>query len=329
MQVILTPAAVPDMFGPGINGFKNSTPLPPATQLSAEWFNSVQQEIVNVITGQSIALDALSFDQMKRAIDNYAFADPTVSGSLTIGSGAKLKVQPGGTLECEAGSVAKLATLQTSGLATLNSLAVTNSSSLASATASGTVGISGLLTASGGVDTGSTGNVKAGDLSLYDRGASYSSTAGRLRWDGFSVMIGDGSNARALAAPIRGYDATFTATNAINDTAAVVSVRLAANAKVVIEMSWSASVAVAAANCNYRLKISGIFGTAEPDIYSYYLPNPALGFSFTRVFEWTPTDTFPAVGPETYAFMVRLGRSGVNDLTATAISIRASRDTVA
>jgi hypothetical protein len=306
-------------------------------------------ETVNVILRTGATLDALTFDQMATAIANYNFDNPRVSGTLTISSLGKLVVASGGVLDCVAGSVAKFETVQTSGLATLNSLEVTNASSLASATASGTLGVTGLLTATGGVslpsgaditgsagstvsvetlDTGSSGNVKAGDLSLYDRAASYSPTAGRLRWDGYSVMIGDGSKARALAAPIRGYDATFLATNAIGDTTAVVSVRLAPTAKVVIRMSWSAQVAIAAANCIYRLQVSGIYGTAEPDVYSYYLPNPALGFSFVRVFEWTPTDSFAALGPETYAFLVRLGRSGGNDLTATAISIEATRDTV-
>ena len=133
MQVILTPTSVANMFGPGLNGFASSVPGP-ATQMSAEWFNSAQQEIVNVITGQGLVLDGLQFDQMKRAIDNYAFVDPTITSTLTIPNGASLNVQLGGTLQCDAGSTASFDTLSTSGLATLKSCAVTN-----------------LLTASGGL----------------------------------------------------------------------------------------------------------------------------------------------------------------------------------
>jgi hypothetical protein len=96
MQVILTATAVPDKFGVGLNGFKGSIPpLPPPTELSAEWFDSVQQELVNVIIGQGIALDGLVFDQMKQAIDDYAFADPSITGSLSILNGATLYMAGG------------------------------------------------------------------------------------------------------------------------------------------------------------------------------------------------------------------------------------------
>jgi len=90
------------MFGPGLNGFTDTPP--DKTQLSANWHNSVQQEIVNVITGQGIALDALDFGQMKTAIDNYSFVDPHVSSSLTIDGGAKLLVENLGTIEVQAGA---------------------------------------------------------------------------------------------------------------------------------------------------------------------------------------------------------------------------------
>jgi len=102
MQVILTPTAIPNFFGVGLNGFMGAVPGPP-TDLSAEWFNSVQQEIVNVIIGQGIALDALDFGQMKKALDNYAFVDPVISSSLTIDGGAKLFVESLGVIEVKSG----------------------------------------------------------------------------------------------------------------------------------------------------------------------------------------------------------------------------------
>jgi hypothetical protein len=96
MQVILTPTAVADKFGVGLNGFADSVPGPP-TALSEQWFDSVQMEIVNVIIGQGIALDGLVFDQLKQAIDDYAFVNPSVEagGSLTISNGATLYLAPG------------------------------------------------------------------------------------------------------------------------------------------------------------------------------------------------------------------------------------------
>lgn len=103
MQVILTPTAVPNLFGLGLHGFSNATPI--ATQLSAEWFNHVQMEVVNVIIGQDIALDSMQYDQMKKAIDDYTFGSPTISGTLTIDGGAGIDVTNTAALQLRAGSV--------------------------------------------------------------------------------------------------------------------------------------------------------------------------------------------------------------------------------
>ena len=100
MQVILTPTAVPDLFGPGLNGFKGSIPpLPPPTQLSAEWLNSVQMELVSILLSQGIALDGLQFDQVAQALANWSFA-----GNTKIISGGSLTVQSGATFTCDLGS---------------------------------------------------------------------------------------------------------------------------------------------------------------------------------------------------------------------------------
>jgi hypothetical protein len=107
MQVILTPTAVADKFGAGLNGFAGSVPGPP-TQLSEQWFDSVQMEIVNVILGQGIALDGLVFDQLKQAIDDYSFVDPTISGSLTIDGGATLFVANTALLRVQSGAAVVL-----------------------------------------------------------------------------------------------------------------------------------------------------------------------------------------------------------------------------
>jgi hypothetical protein len=107
MQVILTPTAVADKFGAGLNGFAGSVPGPP-TQLSEQWFDSVQMELVNVILGQGIALDGLVFDQLKQAIDDYSFVDPTISGSLTIDGGATLFVANTALLRVQSGAAVVL-----------------------------------------------------------------------------------------------------------------------------------------------------------------------------------------------------------------------------
>ena len=105
MQVILTPTAVADMFGAGLNGFKGSIPpLPPPTELSAEWFNSMQMEVVNVILGQGIALDGLLFDQLKTAIDDYSFGSPSLTGSMTVESGALITFLNGSASYWDVGS---------------------------------------------------------------------------------------------------------------------------------------------------------------------------------------------------------------------------------
>jgi hypothetical protein len=107
MQVILTPTAVADMFGVGLNGFADSVPGPP-TQLSSNWFNSMQMEIVNMIIGQGIALDGLQFDQLKQAVDDYSFVDPTITGSLTIDGGAFLYVENLGIVQIKSGGVVQV-----------------------------------------------------------------------------------------------------------------------------------------------------------------------------------------------------------------------------
>lgn len=104
MDVIKTPTAVADKFGAGLNGFRSESPGLPATQLSPEFADSVQMEIVNVIISQGIALDDLVFDQMATAIGSYSFANPKVTGSLSIKGGAMLFVENLGTLEMLSGS---------------------------------------------------------------------------------------------------------------------------------------------------------------------------------------------------------------------------------
>jgi hypothetical protein len=90
----------------------------PATAVTTEYLNSVMQEIINVIIGQNIALDGAKFDQLKKAIDDYVFQNPSLAagGTWTIGDGLALaqlviatasaiQVQSGAGLVLNTGSV--------------------------------------------------------------------------------------------------------------------------------------------------------------------------------------------------------------------------------
>src|SRR5690606_4755596 len=98
MQVILTPTAVANMFGPGLHGFKGTTDTPP-TQLSPEWCNSVQMELVNIVLSQGGTLDGLVFDQVATALNSWQW-----SGTPTLLDGAQLFVSDNATVEFESGS---------------------------------------------------------------------------------------------------------------------------------------------------------------------------------------------------------------------------------
>jgi hypothetical protein len=105
VQTILGPNIAADFFGPGLNAFRAQDPmLGPPTAVTTEYLNNVLMEIINVIIGQGIDLDSAQFDQLKKAIDDYTFADPHVSGSLTIDGGAMLFVENLGTIDVQAGA---------------------------------------------------------------------------------------------------------------------------------------------------------------------------------------------------------------------------------
>ncbi len=343
MQVILTPNAVADMFGPGLNGFTGSVPGPP-TELSPEWFNSVQQEIVNVVLGQGIALDGLVFDQLKTAIDNYAFLDPKISSSLIVQNGAALIVNNGGLLQCDPGStvsistdvtiggnldmtshaISNVTTIGTSGLATLNSLSVTT-----------TAVVTGVLTANGGINLagqtlqGSAGSVVDVEKVLPDKieftdmASTYSATAGHMRWNSTALMFSQNSllgKTTAIADPRRGYDATFTTLAAIADTTAEAARVVQQAESVAIEVTFRFEGTSAGSNLNWRIEASGTPGTADIVTDTFVIDLANKGYSFHQTFLWTPTDNFVAPGTKGYTFKVRLGVSA-GTLTAARIAI--------
>lgn len=71
MRRIAGPTAVPDLHGPGKNGFRDGNKPEGilATKLNAEWFNSLQEEVSNVIESEGIALDEDDNAQLLKAIE--------------------------------------------------------------------------------------------------------------------------------------------------------------------------------------------------------------------------------------------------------------------
>jgi hypothetical protein len=70
MHRIDSATAEQDTHGAGKDGFTDGTPpsVPP-TDLTAKWFNAVQEEIANVVEGTGIALSAASSTQLDTALD--------------------------------------------------------------------------------------------------------------------------------------------------------------------------------------------------------------------------------------------------------------------
>lgn len=61
---------VPDLFGPGRAGFQEQVPgVSLATQLTAKWFNQVQESIVRTIEAAGLALSEADMDQFVAALD--------------------------------------------------------------------------------------------------------------------------------------------------------------------------------------------------------------------------------------------------------------------
>lgn len=73
-----------DLFGAGKHGFKAGDPQTgtPATTPGAEWFNAMQEELVNAIEGLGGTLDAAKRDQLKTVLVT-ALAGKAAASSLT------------------------------------------------------------------------------------------------------------------------------------------------------------------------------------------------------------------------------------------------------
>jgi hypothetical protein len=350
MQTILTPTAIPDFFGVGLNGFMGAVPGPP-TQVSAEILNSMMQEIINVIIGQGIALDALQFDQLKKAIDDYTFQHPSLAagGTWTIGDGialAELVIANASAIQVESGAGFVLQTgsvfVVNSGVTlnaadntfvwgtsnandwTINGNVTLGTDGTSAHTVRGTMSVSGILSPTAGVNLGGqTISGTAGSLvdvetlavteiRFDSSGNTLPSVAGRVRWNDtlFTFMDGVG-NIRALDEPVRGYDAVFQSINtSIGNTTASCTRRVKATEPVWIEMSCRRQMN-STVDMNYRIRVTGPLGTLDIMSDSVGTPTANKGLSWHEVFYWTPTDTWPAeTDPQNYTFVVGLGGAG-------------------
>src|SRR5690606_13291474 len=77
MHRIDTSTREKDLFGPGKDGFTGGDPLAakPPTDLSADWFNDVQENIAGVIEGAGIELVKGDSGQLLEAILGIVQAD--------------------------------------------------------------------------------------------------------------------------------------------------------------------------------------------------------------------------------------------------------------
>lgn len=350
MQVILTPTAVPDKFGAGLNGFKGSIPpLPPPTQLSAEWFDSVQMELVNILLSQGIALDGLLFDQIAVALANWTFTGDAViavGGSLTVEGGAT--VASGGSFTCSAGSTftvnSSTPTFGASSEVNIFGDAIIGTDSGNMLTVEATTVVNGTSTFNAIINTlaginlstneieGVVGSIVDVDrvqvttIELDDSDSSFSTTKGHVRLNDTAYMAANGATqTRAIEDPGRGYDASFTTVASLTDTTANTTRRVQENELVWVEMTCRFEIDVVPSDMNYGLKVAGPIGTVVVETDTYRAETAAEGYSMHRVFQWKPTDTWPGeAATQGYSFTLQLGATGGNTLSATNVAIKVS-----
>jgi len=340
MQRISTPTREVDKFGPGKDGFKGGGP-PDATQLEPPWFDNVQEELANVVEGQGEILDGLNLQQVKEAIDDYAFVDPSITGTLTIENGATLDVLAGGTLETDVGSSANInGDMIVGGLGsfTCNGPAdFMNDVTLGDLpgdviTVNGTMVCFAIVNLQAGAFLGSqeieggagsvvdVETVQVSSLELDDTGPS--PLGGHLRFVDTVYMAGHNENVTyAMSIPIRGWDESIGPfPNFINDTTASATRRIQFNEPVWIKISFSYEL-TAIGTGNLWIEITGPLGTVNADISQFRADTANQPYTSVREFLWTPTDDFPLENAtQAYVILVRLGTNAGN-ITAENIGL--------
>lgn len=276
------------MFGPGLNGFKGYIPpLPPPTQVTPEWHNSVQMEIVNVILGQGIPLDGLQFDQMKKALDDYAFVDPHITGSLKIDGGAVLTIDNLALLDVLAGGASVYrngSTLAFEANVTLiasNNTWVWGTSNANDWTINGNVTLgtdaTNMLTVNSEAtfnedvtistatlivptieQTDNSGIIRTGEIRFYaDTNPLFSS--GALQFDGRSLRLGNAVSADVIPVPEDDFVAgDINTVNAIDDTGASVTLSLLIGERCIVQMSSEMANTNVGSTIAIRIEANGV-----------------------------------------------------------------------
>jgi hypothetical protein len=76
-----------NLFGAGKDGFREQVPgVSQATQLTAKWFNQVQESLVRLIEGAGIALSEADFDQFTAAVQWHANTAAAQQIAVVVGA---------------------------------------------------------------------------------------------------------------------------------------------------------------------------------------------------------------------------------------------------
>lgn len=251
----------------------------------------------------------------------------TSLGLLDVANDAvfQLNVEIGGNLDMTSGSISNVTTLGTSGLATLNSASVST-----------TLGVTGVLTATGGISlpsgadaTGTSGStftggtfdaidptgvVKVGELTFYSD-SSPSTTNGVMQWFGRGLTVGLESYARRVAMPVDNYVASPIDTASSTATGASVSVTLVTGDVVYVTASADLTNSGASGSVVvFEIAIGGVNQNSPGN-----LTHPAAGKYITC----SRTVMYTAPATAIYTFVQRYGAtSGTGSCRNSFISVR-------
>jgi len=342
MQVILTPSAVPNLFGPGLNGFRNEVPPDPPTQMSAEWCNSVQMELVNAITDQGYALDSLNYSQLTTALNGWKFSgSPEISSGATlfVRSGGTLQVDPGGSLVTRPGSTNSLegsldiqgnvtfgpvGSVSFDNAPTFNSTTTFNDTSTFNANidfgANSISGIGGSIGAALIVGTlTSAVDMETDTILLNDSPVSVADLEdnGRMAYDGRTVTIGDGSYARGVYHPKTAYVASKTSVAApgVPEDIPAASIQMVIDDDewVYVRLDCIAEIPTSGNSATVRVRATNgvdstlILNSGDDDAAGVTVPLTTANNQqrvVSIVVRWKPTNDVPAPANTNWTFQV-------------------------